>query len=378
MKHMIIAAAVTTLLSAGLVSAQPTDDRFIAGYAAAVLEREFSLKSEGLEVIGTEIRYPSRGFGTLEKQQLVKSLSSIPGVTKVTLVEDERVNERSSTRPVAVADTPGQRPQAVAPVKDEPLTLYLDTGRLFEPLIADPRWPHFYASYNYYEKSGIDIEQVGSVGFGETISIVRKSYANNLRIEGGVQAAVFAIFDLDSDSMDLINADYFVGPYAAFRNGDFSVIGRLYHQSSHLGDEYILRESIGDEDRVNLSYEAVDVILSYELPMGFRVYGGGGYFFDQEPADFKNWSAQYGFEWRSPETYFDGGVRPVVAGDFQHREENNWDLDLSVRAGVQFEDPGRFSQKMLLLFEFYDGRSPNGQFYAEGIRYYGIGLHFYF
>ncbi len=378
MKHLIITAAVTTLLSAGLVNAQATDERFIAGYAAAVLEREFSLKSEGLQVVGTEIRYPSRGFGTLEKQQLIKSLSSIPGVTKVTLVEDAAVVEQSSTRPVAVADEPGQRPTPVAPAKDEPLTFYLDTGRLFEPLIADPRWPHFYASYHYYDKSGGEVEHVGSVGFGETISIVRKSYANNLRIEGGIQAAVFAIFDLDSDSMDLVNADYFVGPYAAFRYGDFSVIARFYHQSSHLGDEYLLRENVDGDDRVNLSYEAVDLLLSYELPFGFRIYGGGGYFFDQEPADFKEWSAQYGFEWRSPETFFEGAVRPVVAGDFQHREENDWDLDFSIRAGVQFEDPGRFSQKMLLLLEYYDGRSPNGQFYEERIRYYGIGLHFYF
>jgi hypothetical protein len=379
MKNRLIAAAVAgVVLASGLASAQTNDERFIAGYAAAVLEREFSLKSEGLQVVGTEIRYPERGFGTLEKQQLIKSLSSIPGVTKVTLISDAEVVEKSETRPVAVAGAPQQAPTPVYRPSDEPLTFYLDVGRLFEPLLADPRWPHFYASYHYYDESGANVEHVGSVGFGETIAIVRKSYASNLRIEGGVQAGVFAIFDLDAESKDLVNADYFVGPYAAFRYGDFSTMFRFYHQSSHLGDEYILRNDIDGNDRVNLSYEAVDLLLSYELPYGFRIYGGSSYFFNQDPADFEEWAVQYGFEFRSPETFLSGAVRPVVAGDFQHREENEWDLDMSLRAGLQFEDPGRFSQRLLFMFEYYDGRSPNGQFYTDRVQYYGVGLHFYF
>ncbi len=373
-------AAITVCASVGVLHthAQTTDERFIAGYAAAVLEREFSLKSEGLVVVGTEVRYPVRGFGTLEKQQLIKSLSSIPGVTKVTLIENAQAIQTSSTKPVATADQAGDRPTPVNKPSDEPLTFYLDTGRLFEPLLADPRWPHFYASYHYYDKSGADLQHAGAVGFGETIALLRKSYASNLRWEAGVQAAVFALFDLDSDSKDLINADYFVGPYASFRYGDFSFIGRLYHQSSHLGDEYLLRPDVNGAERVNLSYEAVDLILSYELPYGFRVYGGGGYFFDTEPADFDPWSIQYGLEFRSPKTFFGGAVRPIFAADLQNREVNDWELDYSLRAGVQFEDPGRFSQKMLLMVEYYDGRSPNGQFYDERIRYYGLGLHFYF
>lgn len=374
------ALAFAALLTAAPLFAQtPPDDKFIAGYATGVLEREFSLKAEGLVVVDGEIRYPERGFGTLERQQLEKSLGAIPGVKRVVFISDKRVVETSATKPVAVAEVPGQRPEPVKAPNEEPLTLYLSTGRLFEPLVADPRWPHFYASYNYYEKAADeDIQHVGSVGFGETISIVRKSYPSNLRWEAGIQAGVFAIFDLDSDSKDLINADYFVGPYASMRYGDFSLMGRLYHQSSHLGDEYLLRNNVDGSDRVNLSYEAVDLLLSYELPAGFRVYGGGGYFFDQEPADFKEWSAQYGAEWRSPHTVLGGALRPIVAADFQHREENDWDVDISLRGGFQVEDPGRFSQRLMFLFEFYDGRSPNGQFYEDRIRFYGFGMHFYF
>jgi len=373
----IVLAAATTLYAA------EADDRYIAGYAAAVLEREFALKSEGLVVVDGEVRYPNRGFGTLEREQLIKSLGSISGVKRVVLVDNTPVAKDPSipkTQPVKVASAVGAVPQPVAPASDAPLTLYLSSGRLFEPLIADPRWPHFYASYNHYSQSGdANLGNVASVGFGETISIIRKAYPNDFRWEAGIQAGVFAIFDLDSSSFDLVNADYFVGPYAAMRYNDFSLLTRVYHQSSHLGDEYILRNNIDGSQRVNVSYEAVDLIASYELPKGFRVYGGAGYLFDQEPANIDPWYLQYGIEWRSPWTFGGrGGIRPVIAGDVQNREQNDWDFDYSIRAGLQFEDPGRFSQRMMLMLEFYDGNSPNGQFYTDRIQFYGVGLHFYF
>ncbi|MFP4087106.1 MAG: DUF1207 domain-containing protein [Desulfobacteraceae bacterium] len=50
-------------------------------------------------------------------------------------------------------------------------------------------------------------------------------------------------------------------------------MARLYHQSSHLGDEYLLRDNTSRE---NLSYEGVEVLLSYNLIESLRIYGGGG------------------------------------------------------------------------------------------------------
>jgi len=68
-------------------------------------------------------------------------------------------------------------------------------------------------------------------------------------------------------------------------------------------------------------------------------------------------------EFRSEKTWLDGALRPVAAVDVQNREESDWDTDVSARAGVQFENPDFLSRKMLLLLEYYNGKSPNGQFY---------------
>ena len=48
------------------------------------------------------------------------------------------------------------------------------------------------------------------------------------------------------------------------------------------------------------------------------------------------------------------------------RQENGWDADLSVRAGLQF-DGVLLSRNMQLLLEYFHGHSPNGQFYKQRI-----------
>lgn len=100
-------------------------------------------------------------------------------------------------------------------------------GDLFGPLIADPRWPHFAVAYQYYINDP-DFKDVGAVSFGETFTVYRLRAGTGL-LEFGIQAGVFAIFDLDASSFDLINADYTVALTTAYRLGQFSVLGRVSH-----------------------------------------------------------------------------------------------------------------------------------------------------
>jgi hypothetical protein len=182
------------------------------------------------------------------------------------------------------------------------------------------------------------------------------------------------VFDLDSDSKDLVNADYMIGIPLSARYGDWSAMLRLFHQSSHLGDEFLLRTKT---ERINLSYESVDLKASYEFGDILRIYGGGGYLFDQEPASLRPWSAQYGLELISPWPSRTARWRPIAAADLQHREENDWSLDLSLRAGIQI-DGVLASRNLQILIEYFKGRSPNGQFYKDKIEYLGLGAHFHF
>ncbi|HEY7650565.1 MAG TPA: DUF1207 domain-containing protein [Methylomirabilota bacterium] len=266
-------------------------------------------------------------------------------------------------------------PEAEAPTRRrfrDLKTGIMPGGDLFGPLIADPRWPHFSFGYQYYINDPT-FKDIGAVSFGETFTVYRLRLGSGL-LEFGAQAGVFAIFDLDSSSFDLINADYMVALTTAYRLGQFSVLGRVFHQSSHLGDEFLLRSTT--PARVNLSYESVDLKLSYDFD-AIRLYGGGGYLFDTDPSDLQPWSVQAGLEFRSPWPSLESRWRPIAAVDLQSREQNDWDIDVSVRAGIQI-DGVLASRSMQFLVEYFHGHSPNGQFFTRKVDYIGLGVHFHF
>lgn len=189
---------------------------------------------------------------------------------------------------------------------------------------------------------------------------------------------MFSDFNLGADSSDLVNTDFIASLYSSMRIGQFSAFGRIYHQSSLLGDEFLLRQIGTKFERVNLSYEGVDLRLSYELPYGVRIYGGGGGLFYREPEDLKIWSTQYGIEFRSPWRIEFAAMRPIIAVDLKNFEENKWNTDVSARAGVEFENLQVLGRKLQLLVEYYNGFSPSGQFYNDKVEYVGIGAHYHF
>jgi hypothetical protein len=175
--------------------------------------------------------------------------------------------------------------------------------------------------------------------------------------------------------MDLINADYWVGIPWSYRYGPFSTLWRVFHQSSHLGDEYLLRNRV---ERVNLSYEGVDMKLSYDLGESLRIYGGGGFLLRKEPSDIDPWSTLFGLEFESPHTHLGGLIRPVAGVVFKNWEENDWDTDVSLRFGVDVQSEKIAGHKIQFMGEYFNGNSPNGQFYDRSIEYLGLGIHFYF
>lgn len=357
---------------------RPGDDAYVTGYVAAILEREFKIAEPAFDVTAGVVTVYAGDLTDVQQDKLATVLATVPGVEVVRVAEGEPdaplpPEGEMTSGPTTAPPVPAEETTVVvAEEKDKKTGIeFLPRGRLFDPLIADPRWPHFSAAYQYYVDDD-EVKNVGAVSFGETFALLGGPAPFDGRWQVNFQAGVFGLFDLDAESSDLINADYWVGIPLTYRSGDFSAITRVFHQSSHLGDEFLLRNRV---DRVNLSYEGIDLILSYDIGKGFRVYGGGGYLIHREPDDLDRWSTQAGVEYMAPFTMLDGLVRPVAAVDLQNREENDWESDLSVRAGVQFESPEEISQSVQLLVEYFTGRNPNGQFYERSIEYIGLGAH---
>jgi len=343
-------AAGATCLAFALISsaaiADEADDAYIRGYVASLLRTEFGIEPEAVAVVDGLVTVHA-DLPNSERERLLRAIGEVEGVQGVEI-------EHADTEIRGFTWLPGRS--------------------LFVPLIADPRWPRFSAAYQHYFGDG-EVDEVAAVSFGEALPIVRYAPPWAGEWELGLQGGVFAIFDLASDSFDLINADYFVAIPITYAQGNFSGLFRFFHQSSHLGDEYLLRNRVA---RVNLSYEAINLLLSYELPLGFRVYGGSSYLFRTDPANILPWRFQTGLEFTGPSLVKRFMISPLAAIDIQIDQEGGWVANVAPSIGVQFEGIRSQGRNFQLLVQYFYGRSPNGQFYERRIEYVGLVGQFHF
>ena len=208
-------------------AAQPSDD-FIQGYASAAVAMNYPAGVESIRVDDGVVYLRGVTLSEEEQTELHKMLSDVEGVIRI-----EFVTKRKRTDTTGVH--PKEKKDAAEP--GEPLPVFLPTSPLFQSLLADPRWPHFSASFQRYINDE-QLRNVASTNFGESFGIYRFRGPWKSTMELGIQAGVFAIFDLDSQSFDLINADYLVGIPFTIKKGNFANRTRIFHQSSHLGDKY--------------------------------------------------------------------------------------------------------------------------------------------
>jgi hypothetical protein len=326
----------------------PADDDYLRGYVAAVVERDFGVKSDAVMV--------RRGVVTIHAD--------------LSAADEERLRK-------VLLEVDGIRELEVIPADTRlPGLIWFPSRGLFTPLLADPRWPRFSLSYQYYIDDD-ELDHVAAPNFGELFPLLHWSPGIGGAVEVGIQAGVFAIFDLASESFDLINADYRVALPFTYKRASWATMFRFYHQSSHLGDEYLLRDGNNGDNRENVSYEAVHLLMAYALPYGFRAYGGGGYLVRADPGSLDRGSVQAGAEYIGDSLDWEFAI-PVAGVDVQLEEQNNWRPNVSPRAGLQFGEPFGLGRNLQVLLEYFDGRSPNGQFYNRTIRYIGLGvlLHF--
>ncbi len=342
------------------------DDSYIAGYAAALLEREFQLAAtirvtDGVVTVYTDPTTPG------DRRKVLGALERIPGVVRAELLPSG-----IPSLPPAGPGTAGAETTVF-----QPRSQILPRGLLFEPLHADPRWPHFSAAYRS-GTAGPDTGRGIAANFGETFALYRDAAPFDGQWELGLQGGVFSLFDYGSasGSQDLVNADYAIALMTSYRKGPVSGFLRFFHQSSHLGDEYILN-STSPVNRVGLAYDGIDLKLSYDALDWLRVYGGAGMLLNVAPPGLKKGTSQFGIELTCPQTFFWGTVRPVAYADFQANARSDWSIGSSIMAGFQFEHVEIMDRNIQILFEYYGGPSPNGDFYTRHTEWFGIGVHFY-
>lgn len=358
--HLCVAFLCLAFLlpSSAVTAAVRTSDAFLTGYVASILERDLHWERESyvLKIVNGVTTIILFKDDPMRREAVDKQLGAIDGLMEFTIV----VKPQADGKSVAESSFLGITGQGKA----------FPTGDLFQPLIADPKQPQFFVNIGSFRSVGAKYTKA-SVGFGETFGLYRffgSTDGDGLQLS--VEGALFAQFNLDSASSDLQNADYTIGIPLTYRYGDNSIRFRLYHQSSHLGDELLL--SANPPERVNLSFESLELIYSRDWHE-WRVYGGGEYLLHKEPADLKPASTHWGIEYRDSKPLFWNG-RLIGGVDMKSLEEHDWDIDSSIKAGLEFGHPEPGQRQLRVMAEYYNGYDPYGQFYKNKVEYLGLGV----
>ena len=346
-------------------AALAASDQYIEGYIQSLFTHGYIIPKEAVQVHSGVVYIDRQKINGQSPDLLMEKVkqvsSSIEGVQRIELKNNQNYQESNKSlhdhsNTSGSTEIDGALPQ----------------HSLFEPLIADPKWPRFSLAYHYYLKDRMP-KHAFSPNFGASFGLYRAE-AKNLEWEIGVQAGLFALMDIGKTPSALINADYFVGLPLSYSSGSWSGLIRLYHISSHLGDEFMLTPEGKKTERINLSYEGIDMLFSYHFG-NTRVYGGGGYIIHKEPSYYKPLKIQGGAEYYSGTTFLNGRLRPIGGIDIKAEEHGKWIPGISCKAGVQLENSSLISSKVQLMLEFYSGKSIHGQFYKDSVKYIGVGLH---
>lgn len=255
---------------------------------------------------------------------------------------------------------------------------------LFQPLVADPRQPTYSVALR------LDDHVIGNVAaavsLGDEFPIFRWKdvfwWHGDMQI--GIDAGVWAVFNYsdvphrNGETCELVNADYYVGIPLTYAFDRWSFRQRIYHISSHLGDEFLVNHPSYLHHRKNPSFEALDYFASYQFSPHLRMYAGVGWVFHSDRSfPIKPFYVEYGTEVRifGKKLYYHRLYgTPFFAVDVQNWQQQHWNLNVTYKLGYELSKLQGIGRKMRLYVDYHQGYSFEGQFFNEKTKYTEFGF----
>lgn len=187
----------------------------------------------------------------------------------------------------------------------------------------------------------------------------------------GFSVEVYGRFSLDDAKTSMISTDWTVGFDLQADLRPWELALQLYHESSHLGDEYMKRFQAS---RIDWTREVVMLWGGYR-PGRFRILAGLGVV-PQDELDLSPWLAGAGVDYRGGETTLLGLRLAPLAGVYADgASATDWRTSVTGKVGVVLRGshPGR---ELTLSLLAHDGLSRQRQFFRNTSRYIGMELGF--
>lgn len=256
---------------------------------------------------------------------------------------------------------------------------------LFPPLVADPRQPVNSAALRVGDKVCGNI--CAAVSLGDDFPFFRwlDVFPCHGDMQIGIEAGIWSVFNYSNipnkpkhESCELVNTDYLVGIPLTYAFDAWSFRFRVYHISSHLGDEFLCNHEGSVSNRRNPSFEAVDLFTSYQFLTGVRGYFGPGVVFHSDHSfPMKPLYVEYGVELRLFGKRFDyHGLygTPFLAIHMENWQQRKWGWDVTAKLGYELSKLQGLGRKFRVYVDYHHGYSYEGQFFNDRTEYGEFGI----
>jgi hypothetical protein len=260
---------------------------------------------------------------------------------------------------------------AVDAAANSPNKLFPESDQVFHQLEADPRRIQLAASY--YRLDGKD---KSDIALGHSWGMLRWFTNNDYWTwQWNVEGMALSRFTIGGNLNSFETVDFVGNLPIAIRHRGFSARAMIFHESSHLGDDYI--RTTGDQG-FRYSQEGLRGTLSIEPLYWTRIYAGGTYLLHSLPDPARE-AAQFGLELTSKPVTRSAKypLRFFAAQDFQWKGATGWEADSRSIAGVIMGFDG-VPRSMRFYVGHFEGHSPFGQLYKRRERYNDVGISFHF
>jgi hypothetical protein len=212
-------------------------------------------------------------------------------------------------------------------------------------------------------------EHEGEAVLGENFPLVTLK-GGRRPIVFGIGSQVYGRFSLTDPKSALISTDWVVGVNTTAAIDAWALTLEVYHESSHLGDEY---GAHFPADRLDWTREVLAGWASYITGV-WRFTAGASYVLDDElhlPAP----AGAFGIDFHGrSRSFLSGQVRPVAGLFSEANAATRWRVSTSAKLGLAFGTSENHDFGLALIA--HDGLSTQRQFFRQESQYIGVELRF--
>ena len=342
------------------------DDQYFEGYLQALVDMHFYEFKVVVLVKDRNVWLANIPKNAQMSNSIVSFLKDVPGVKRVVVINGVPPEEMERREKYV------HRPKVNG-------IWFPQTTALFQPMLANPRQVIY--SFGYRGQDKFAGRSAIAFSLGDDFPIFRWLDVFRWRgsLQVGIEAGIWSVFDLNpspniAGGTAQFNTDYYLGIPVVYAVNKWAWRFRVYHISSHLGDEFLVNHP--GFARVNPSFETFDVFFSYQALENLRFYGGAGLILHSDHTfKMKYYYIEYGGEarfWGTKIYYHKLFGTFFTAVYFRNWQLNGMKFDGTYQLGYEWSKLQGVGRKIRIFSEYHNGRSSDGQFMKRHDNYWGV------